>query len=746
MNFSGNHFTLLTGLTSQNGQELTNHGVLVRIRSKSKNFLNLQTHTDASGNLYVDTLVNVTGNSKDLTLEISDKQNLQLQIPVSATDKNSVDLQFLPEAGNFLSGKQQVLGFKALNSYGKGVDVKGVIKDSKGQQVASFTSVFKGMGTVLLTPEVNEQYRAFINNGMSFKLPDLKASGTVMQIINNVAEDSIQVKIDVSPDLYGGSYYFAADARGTNCTRFRIKSITKPFKLRLPKSIFPSGVVRFTLYDKNFNPLNERIAFIWHGDDLKLAVTSNKQSYQKKDSVAISIKAKNVDNENLRGSFSIAVIDTSQVKVAPNLENLLSYMLLSSDLKGEIEEPYYYLKNSDSPAIEALMLTQGWVHYNWEMKAPAFPHEREFGIAGNVTNILNKPVPNLNVTLFAREGNSGKFFLDTVTNKEGAFQFRNFPYFTTDSVSMVIKVLNKRGKEFGVGVQIETPSYPEYNGEQLFSPERNILLDSAARQLVDRHVKITEAMKRDGHYLEEVIVKTRLKIPGSKNLNKNGGADQTITVTQLEKNPKETLLNVLEKKVAGFGLAFNPKSKTYQYRVGFSIARFVIDGTDLDFFYYPPSPESATPNDKMQFLNRYLAYFSAEDIIGIEVMTNPKYSSVYRSSFLSIDESMASKMDTYAFIEITTRLGTGPFFNKVPGEYMYKPMVPVITKAFYSPKYLSPEQETSFPDVRSTIYWNPEVMTDDNGEALVSFYASERTGSYLVILQGMDFRGGLGVL
>lgn len=517
MNFSGHHFTLLTGLTSQNGQALADRNVSVRLRTTRKNFLNLQTRTDASGNLHVDTVVNVTGNDKDLILEITDKQNLQLQIPVIATDKQSVDLQFLPEGGNFLGGKKQVLGFKALNCYGKGVDVKGVIKDSKDRQVASFSSVFKGMGTVSLTPEVNEQYRAFIDNGMSFKLPGAKASGTILQVINNAVADSILLKIDVSPDRYGSAYYFAANARGTNCTRFRIKSITKPFQLMLPKSIFPSGVVRFTLYDENFNPLNERITFIWHGDDLKLALTPDKQSYQKKDSVAITLKAKNVDNENIRGCFSIAVIDTSQVKVAPDAENLLSYMLLSSDLKGEIEEPYYYFKNPGSPAIEALMLTQGWVHYNWEMKAPAFEREREFSITGNVTNIRNKPIPNVNVTLFVREGNSGKFFLDTVTNKEGAFKFRNFPYFTEDSVNMVIKALNKREKEFGLGVEIETPSYPEHHGEQLFLRERTILLDTAARQLVDKHIKMREAMKRDGHYLEEVIVKTRLKILGSKN-------------------------------------------------------------------------------------------------------------------------------------------------------------------------------------------------------------------------------------
>ncbi len=73
------------------------------------------------------------------------------------------------------------------------MDVKGVIKDSKGRQVVSFSSLFKGMGTVALTPDINEQYRAFLDNGMSFKLPEPKASGTVLQLINNPAVDSVQL-------------------------------------------------------------------------------------------------------------------------------------------------------------------------------------------------------------------------------------------------------------------------------------------------------------------------------------------------------------------------------------------------------------------------------------------------------------------------------------------------------------------------------------------------------------------------
>src|SRR5690606_10055215 len=99
-----------------------------------------------------------------------------------------------------------------------------------------------------------------------------------------------------------------------------------------------------------------------------------------------------------------------------------------------------------------------------------------------------------------------------------------------------------------------------------------------------------------------------------------------------------------------------------------------------------------------------------------------------------------------AFIEITTRRGTGPFLNRIPGEYHFRPIVPAVSPEFYSPRYASPERGESAADTRATLYWNPEVLVDKNGEAEFSFYTSDNAGGYVVVVQGTDMFGGLGVV
>ena len=88
--------------------------------------------------------------------------------------------------------------------------------------------------------------------------------------------------------------------------------------------------------------LNERITFIDHGDNLKINVSANKAFYKTRDSVSLNIRV--TDNKDLpvSGNLSLAVTDDGQVKSNQYDENILSRFLLTSDLKGYVEEPGYY--------------------------------------------------------------------------------------------------------------------------------------------------------------------------------------------------------------------------------------------------------------------------------------------------------------------------------------------------------------------------------------------------------------------
>ena len=720
LSFSGNRLFVSAGLKQANQAPAANSKVQVALMFKNKALLRKRMVTDADGNIYVDTLLKDPRYHSNLRLEVTNK-NTRLQIPVPTTNEN-IDLQFLPEGGSFIAWFRQRLGFKALDIYGMGTDVNGVIKDSRGNVVCPFTSVHKGIGTVWITPRANEAYTAYLENGAAYKLPPVQNEGQALQVNYADNGDSIIVKINVSAGVAATTWFITGSTRGSFYVKGRLQN-RKQYEVKVATSIFPSGVARFTLYNTDGLPVNERALFIWHDDALKMGLASNKEVYVNKDSVMLTLSVKKQNDEPAPGSFSIAVIDTSQVGIQPDAENIVSYMSLSADLKGRVEDPYYYIKNAKREVTDALLLTQGWVRYDLSDTARAYTYERDFQITGKVTNILNKPSPNTKVTLFGRTGKEGMFFIDTVTNNDGVFIFKEFPLFLTDSVSTLIKAVNKREKSFGIGVEVFRKDYPSIAEPVVVYDPNSIVFDTLLKRSLDRRTLIMEQLKRDGRYLEEVVVKAKARIPGSKNLNEDGGADQTITQAVLEKTPKADLLTVLGKQIPGF-----PVVRGAPFSIGKSPIWIIIDGMDLRFF-------EMDPYDVLQ-------YYSAEDVKGIEVMKSARYSSSYQFKFIP---GKIDFMDPPIFIEITTYGGVGPFLKKIPGMYLLKPIVPFVGRTFYSPRYSSPEEETVFPDLRQTIYWNSNVVTDQNGEVRISFYTSEtKGGGYLIIVQGTDLQGGFG--
>jgi len=92
---------------------------------------------------------------------------------------------------------------------------------------------------------------------------------------------------------------------------------------------------------------------------------------------------------------------------------------------------------------------------------------------------------------------------------------------------------------------------------------------------------------------------------------------------------------------------------------------------------------------------------------------------------------------------VTTRGGKGPFLKKSVGTYVYRPLAFTLPKAFYSPKY-SPNSQADQTDIRSTVFWAPNIITDQHGKASVSFFTADNPGTYTFIIEGTDLQGHLG--
>ena len=81
--------------------------------------------------------------------------------------------------------------------------------------------------------------------------------------------------------------------------------------------------------------------------------------------------------------------------------------------------------------------------------------------------------------------------------------------------------------------------------------------------------------------------------------------------------------------------------------------------------------------------------------------------------------------------------------TKTQGTYLYKPLAATLPKQFYRPRYTVKYHPVG-TDLRSTIHWEPNIVTDSTGKATVSFYSADKPSTYSIIIEGTDLNGSVG--
>ncbi|MFD0750935.1 hypothetical protein ACFQZS_12340 [Mucilaginibacter calamicampi] len=724
--------------------------VELKIMNGRKNLSKDKVMTSADGSVKANfTMPEGTG---ALSIQATTAGSGVLTIPVSINRKENTDLQFMPEGGQLVAGLTAKVGFKAIGEDGKGVAVKGNILDSKGNKVATFSSAYAGMGNFTFTPAAGETYLTKVDGiAKTYPLPSVKPGGTALSVTQTEG-DSLQIQLLCTPNA-NASYTIVGQAKGVLCFAKTV-NLNGASRFKVAKALFPSGITRFTLL-QGYQPINERIVFINQHDGLKVSVKPHKLSYNLRDSVTLDITVKDNDGEPVEGNFSLAVTDNSQIKQDSLGSNILNRFLLTSDLKGDIEDPAYYFMPNKEVDLDNLMLTQGWIGYDWKevfhtMLPYAFKPEKEFVVTGKVSTAFGKPIENSNVVLFA---NNPPAIKDTLTDNTGQFIFKGL--FPVDTVAVFkLQARNKRGKEMNVKIDMDELHPPVFAPLPLIAPwyfnADSTLLNNTRTKIAEENA--LSAFKGEGNVLKMVNIKSKKVIKGSKNLNGPGEADFFIDEEELKKMPsKKSLGDMLSEKFPSFiaqggfwhwrSMVGGEGSDPLSYVWNGKKVRFVFDGIDLDFFF---TPMANVVDPRYHNIKPILDYFTAEDISGIEIMQQTKYTSEYHAS-LGLNKNNTMTADSYVFIEITTRAKQGPFMKVTPGTALYKAIPYTLAKQFYSPKYNVSNKGTALgTDLRSTIFWEPNVITDENGKATVSFYSADKAANYTVIVEGTDMDGGLG--
>lgn len=631
------------------------------------------------------------------------------------------DIAFLPEGGFLLAGQQNIVGVNAIDQSGKGISIRGMIFNSKDEFVTFFTTKYKGMGMLFFTPEPEETYKAKIDGypAITFNLPNIVEEGIKLGIIRESNEELFFNIASNSIRFENKNYFFAILNKGKVLFYQAFSPKEKNTQIKINLSDLPAGINRAVLLNAQMKPISERLFFSRNFDVNEIHISINQDEFVTRSNVQLDLREKDTTNNQSFSSLSVAVIDENAVGVNGPAFDIKSWLLLNSELKGNIETPSDFFRDdniSSKDKLNLLMLTQGWSNYLWNTiveneDASNYKFSEGISISGRVSRLWNKkPVVDGDILV----GLQKNAYFEThiaKTDSVGCFSIDNIIF--TDSVSVFIQAKNGNNKQ---SLElILNPLFEEQPGISLMNLQSirnfNALPAKLSRQKYYSDLAMKAFSPEEGAImLDEVIVK-------AQKIEKDDVTDRfypkpavSLKISDSDEI-YENAISYLASRVPGVRVA---KGEIIirgpsNFR-GNSSPLFLLNG-----FKVPPSVIKDTP---------------MTDIMRIEVYKNANETAMFGMQGSNGVISVYTKQ--WSDIEIKESENHGIISSTLMGYEAYR--------EFYTPKYNSQNIKAERPDNRITLYWNPNVLTQ-NGKANLSFFTSDDISNFKVFVEGITNDG-----
>ena len=701
---------------------------------------------------------------------------------------NNISLQLLPEGGDLVNGLKGRVAFRAANEFGKPADISGIVLNSKGEEITTFESFHQGMGAFELTPKKGEKYTVKITKPTgvkaTFNVPNALEKGATATV-SKVTEDYIYLDIKSSDETkkmflicqIRGKKYFAMDFQGTH-------------KFTIPTDEMPAGVAQITIFDENSQPIAERLTFVNKHKQLNINIQTNKEKYLPREKVKMTINVTDENGKPTAADLSLSVADDQLLAFADDKSsNILSWLLVESELKEKVEEPNFYFNPKEEKADKALdylLMTAGWRRYTWAQinqdYLPRANYKNEAAIIGGfVYNAHDyNALENINVKIIGTT-------ITTKTNKQGYYSFEGIDL--AEAKTVEIAAVGYENKTF------TTQQYQEDNKTYLM----NSAIYKKRKAEVEKRRRAEESARKDAVKIgrpkaENALPPPMMEVEDIMEEDMDFELSEGIEIERprtAELLPPEATLKgkaevielkvqneaVLEKRDLDKKIDVNkpmpkpkpkPKPKPRREIVDevFQVVEQMPRFPGCEELFSEEEKQKCSQEKLLEYIYQNLQYPNSARENGVEgtavvsfvvekdgtisdakIIRNPGVGLGEEAMRLVNDMNVLPTkwtpgkqrnevIRTQFNLPVRFRLDGG-MIVAASGSY-YK------AKTFPTPMYAGQKDPEIRDDFRSTIYWNGHIEVGANGRETIEFYASDAITSFNITAEGIGNKGNIG--
>lgn len=619
-------------------------------------------------------------------------------------NNDSTFVQFFPEGGSLVSGLKSKVAVKVSDGYGSGAVLSGLVFDNDENEVAKFTTSDSGLGSFAFLPEEGKTYNARVAVDtviQKYNLPKVEESGVVITVTTNRG-NNFDLNIQ-SKNTAQNTFMVVIHTRGKI---IRMKSLNLSIEQKielLAKDITP-GITHITIMNDQFEPMAERLIFKYPEEQNPISLSLPKQEYGKRDKVRLTLNSSDLESNGAIGQLSISVFRNSEH--VPSSENIISNLLLTSDIKGKIEDLgiYFDSKNTHKEEqMDLLLLTHGWRRFDWKNVIHErdiqmqYPAELSGPILSGLLNRNGKKV--LPKSLLIDFIGTASVMNSSDIDSDGSFHFE-VPFGVRNDKVHFFSLYDSVVAE---QVIVYSPFDLETRNKKVypinFSPKSKDVLEE-----LNTNIQISQMYRDFSH------INGNLSIIDERETNFFGKPDYLYLLDDYTRF--ETVQDVFLEYIRSALIRKNNRQ---------------------DGFY-------VVKDKKMFPVNAFTT------IDGIPVLDT--------DDMLNFDPLKIKKIevvDDYYFIGSTRLNGivnfstyNGDFDQQDLPEYMIEKAYHGLqrNREFYSPGYSSDNANLKrIPDYRNTLYWNHSVTLKEGEIQELEFFTSDDTGTYQIEMNGVTNTG-----
>ena len=627
--------------------------------------------------------------------------------------RGEIVVEVFPEGGHIISGIENRVVFNLSGMIANKDSLKGEIRDEKDSLVTQVKFISTENGYFSLLPlETKEYYLSIMLNGTQHKkvpIPQAQKGGYIMDWTEN--HNLLTFNIRKHPLSTGDMQQLWLTGKAAGLVLFSVPAGLEngTAEVAIGTDRLKEGINEFILTDMMGNRLYSRIIYRPVRDHLSVEIDLENTRFRCRDNIQFSVNVRDMSDRAVKSDLSASVylvdMPSGNEEINPGKMDVMDPAFFRQWMNiygnggiGIDDETYdvalsagYLVHSARNPGSDD---SSSKLQFYPELAGPA--------ISGSILESTSGQ-PAGNRLIICSSMGSASLFQVFKTGEDGKFRFA-----VAEDQKFNDLVIRSLDQDIHLDIKIENPYSDQYQHMTLPA----LQLDEGRAQYIEQ-LSISKQVREAYQNLDEGIYP--VDNPG-RTAYFYGEPSETVNLESFIKLPvMEEIFREIVKTVIVY-------RKAGAFKLG------IIDNSTREIIGENP-----------MFLLDGVPLFDHGRILEIDpalIRTIHIVDSKYFIGDLEMDGIIDIRSRQGGFEDFDLPSSTVPYKFQSYANYD-KPPTGVVRPH---------EEETGrqLPDYRSMLYWNPKIITDQDGIAEISFNASDVPGYYRIVVEGISADGQTG--